>query len=55
MTTMEIAGMKNGIFNMAKDESINACREYRANLEAQGYKTWLEYFANDLFKVKFSK
>lgn len=55
MTTMEREGMKNGIFNMAKDEGIEACRKYRADLEAQGYRTWLEHFTNDLFKVRFAK
>ena len=55
MTKMEIEGMKNGCFNMAKDEGIRACREYRESLEALGYKTWLEHFTGDLFGVKSSK
>ena len=55
MTKMEIEGMKNGCFNMAKDEGIRACREYRAHLESFGYKTWLEHLFGDLFSVKSSK
>lgn len=55
LTQFEIEGMKHGCFNMAKDESIKACREYRENLESQGYVTWLEWFAVDLFIVKTRK
>ena len=55
MRQFEIEGMKHGCFNMAKDESIKACREYRENLENQGYVTWLEWFAGDLFMVKTRK
>ncbi len=52
MTEMEKQGAQNGCFNMAKDEGIEACREYRARLEAQGFRTYLEYFTGDLFIVK---
>lgn len=55
MTEMEKEGAKNGCFNMAKDEGIAACREYRARLEAQGYDTWLEYRWGDIFAVAFYK
>jgi len=55
MTEMERQGAKNGCFNMAKDEGIEACREYRANLKAQGFKTWLEHFTGDLFIVRHGK
>lgn len=51
MSKMELEGMKRGIFPMDKDEGIEACREYRAKLHAQGYKTYLEYLWNGLFKV----
>lgn len=52
MTEMERAGAERGCFNMAKEDGIAACREYRAQLEAQGFKTQLEYFTGDLYIVK---
>lgn len=52
MTKMEIEGIKNGAFNMAKEEGIEACRAYRATLEAEGKRTWLEHFTGDIFTVK---
>lgn len=52
MTKMEIEGMKNGCFPMDKTEGIEACKKYRADLEAAGYRTWLEWFASDLFIVR---
>lgn len=55
LSEMERDGMKRGCFPMDKDEGIAACRQYRANLEAQGYTTWLSYLAGDLFKVKYEK
>ena len=55
MTEMEKEGAKNGCFNMAKDEGITACREYRARLEAQGFRTSLKYFTGDLWIVKTDK
>lgn len=55
MTAFEIEGAKNGCFNMAKDEGIEACREYRKKLEEQGYKTYLDYFTGDLFTVRYYK
>ena len=55
MSTMEYEGMKNGCFNMAKEDGISACRAYRTNLEKQGYVTSLVWFANDLFIVEAKK
>lgn len=52
LTPFELEGMAHGCFNMAKDESIQACREYREDLEKQGYKTKLVYFSGDLFRVE---
>ena len=52
MTEMEKQGAQNGCFNMAKDEGIEACRKYRSRLEAQGLRTYLEYFTGDIFIVK---
>ena len=52
MTKMEIEGAKNGCFNMAKEDGIEACRRYRAELEANGYRTELRHFSGDLFIVK---
>ena len=49
MTKMEKDGATRGCFNMAKEDGIAACREYRAQLEAQGIKTSLKYFTGDLF------
>lgn len=51
MSKMELEGIKRGIFPMDKNEGIEACREYRARLHAQGYRTYLEYLWNGLFKV----
>lgn len=55
MTQMEREGAKNGCFNMAKEDGVNSCREYRKELEANGYRTWLTYFTGDLFKVEYSR
>lgn len=55
ITSMELEGMKNGAFNMAKEECIAACREQRAALEAAGYATWLEYFTGDIFILRAEK
>lgn len=52
MTEMEKEGAKHGCFNMEKEDGIAACREYRAQLEAQGHETWLSYFTGNLFIVK---
>lgn len=52
LTPFELEGMAHGCFNMAKDEGIQACREYREDLERQGYKTKLVHFAGDLFRVE---
>ena len=52
MTKMEKDGATRGCFNMAKEDGIAACREYRAKLEAQGLRTRLEYFTGDLYIVK---
>lgn len=52
MTKMELQGSENGCFPMDKDTGIEACRKYRADLEAKGYRTWLEWFAGDLFIVR---
>lgn len=52
ITKMEQEGMKNGAFPMDKEEGIKACREYRAALEAEGKKTWLEHFAAGIYIVK---
>lgn len=52
MTEMEREGAKNGCFNMAKDEGIAACREYRKALEAQGFSTKMVYFTGDLWIVR---
>ena len=54
-SAFELEGMKNGAFPMDKDYGIEACRSYRASLEAQGYKTWLEHFAGGIFVVKAVK
>ncbi len=51
-STMELEGMDHGAFNMAKDEGIEACRAYRARLEAQGMITWLQYMTGDIFIVR---
>lgn len=51
----ELEGMKNGAFPMDKEYGVGACKSYRANLEAQGYRTWLEHFAGDIFVVKSEK
>lgn len=53
MTEMEKNGAKRGCFNMAKEDGIAACRGYRAQLEAQGLKTWLSYFTGDLYIVEY--
>lgn len=55
MTKMELEGMKNGCFNMAKDDGVAACRAYRAALREQGNITWLEHFAGDLYIVRYEK
>ena len=52
MTRMEIEGAKNGCFNMAKAEGVQACKEYRGHLKEQGVKTYLEHFVDDLFIVR---
>ena len=52
LTAFELEGMVYGCFNMAKDEGIQACKEYREELEKQGYKTKLSYFSGDLFYVE---
>jgi hypothetical protein len=52
ITKMEQEGMKKGAFPMDKDEGIKSCREYRAALEAEGKKTWLEYFAGNIYIVR---
>ena len=49
---MELEGMDHVAFNMAKDEGIEACRAYRARLEAQGMITWLQYMTGDIFIVR---
>lgn len=52
MTKMEREGAQRGAFNMSKEDGIAACEAYRAALEAQGFKTWLEHFTGDIFIVK---
>lgn len=52
MTEMEREGAKHGTFNMAKEDGIEACKAYRAALEAEGKITWLKHFAGDNFTVK---
>lgn len=52
LTKMEIEGMKHGAFPMDKLEGIQACREYRMKLEAEGKETWLEHFANGIYIAK---
>ena len=52
MTDMEKSAARVGTFNMAKEEGIKACEEYRANLEAKGYRTVLQYREGyDKFRV----
>ena len=53
MTSMEIEGAKHGAFSMDKEEGREACREYRAKLEAQGKRTWLDHFAADIYIVRY--
>ena len=53
MTEMEKAGAERGCFPMSKEDGIAACREYRARLEAQGFRTWLKYFSGDLYIVEY--
>lgn len=55
MTRMERETAKNRCFNMAKEDGVNSCREYRKELEAKGYRTWLTYFTGDLFIVEYSR
>lgn len=55
LSKMMIDGMRNGCFPMDTDEGVKACREYRDRLEADGYVTWLEWFAGGLFIVRKEK
>lgn len=54
LTKMELEGMKNGAFPMEKEAGIEACRAYRAALEAQGIKTELQHLAGSIFCVVVS-
>ena len=52
LTEMEIEAMKHAVFNMAKEDGIKACRQYRESLKSnEGFKTELRYETGDLWSV----
>ena len=51
-TKMELEGMKRGTFPMNKEEGRKACKAFREELKAQGFRTQMEWFAGSLYFVK---
>lgn len=52
LTKFELEGMAHGAFPMDKDEGVAACRAYRAGLEAQGLRTYLDWLFGGIYVVK---